>query len=167
MEKIVHVIFDVIIATVIKIIGACMVVSVLIQVAARNLPATGISFMWTEELGRLTFVWFCMLSASVSYAKGQQIVVDYFYLKMRKSFQTVCDFVSLFLVLTFSYVVTTAGFKLLQFVSLQRSPVMELSLFWFYLSIPAGCGLMMIFTVLCIVDRIFLKGKFVSSLSTG
>ena len=165
MGKIIHILYDVIIVTLIKIIGLCMVVSVLIQVASRNLPVIpGVSFMWTEELGRLSFVWLCLLSAAVSYSKGQQIVIDYFYLKMGRIVQILCDFASLFLILGFSYVVTVQGFNLLKIVSIQRSPVMEISILWFYLAIPVGCGLMTIFTVLCLVDRVFLQGKFVNTL---
>jgi TRAP-type C4-dicarboxylate transport system permease small subunit len=167
MGKIVYIIFDVILATIIKIVAVCMVLSVLIQVFSRNLPVMGISFMWTEELGRLTFMWLCMLSVATSYAKGQQIAIDFFYLRMRKSFQTICDYAILILILIFSPIITIHGTRLLNIVALQRSPVMEISMFWFYLAIPVGCGLIVIFTALCLIDRIFFKGKYVSSLSTA
>jgi TRAP-type C4-dicarboxylate transport system permease small subunit len=163
MEKVIHIIFDVIIGFIIKIIGVVMITSVLLQIAFRYLPVSGTT--WTEELGRLTFLWFCMLSTAVTFVKGQHLFIDYFYLKMNKFYQAVCDYVSLLLILLFSSIVTFEGIKLLEFVSKQHSPVMRLSFFWFYLSVPVGCGFIMLFTILSFIDRIFLKGKISSSVS--
>ncbi|WP_169313429.1 TRAP transporter small permease [Treponema primitia] len=163
MEKLIHIIFDVIIGFIIKIIGAVMITAVLLQIAFRYLPFSGMT--WTEELGRLTFVWFCLLSTAVTFVKGQHLAIDYFYLKWNKTVQTIMTYVSWLLILTFSGVVSFQGFKLLEMVGKQRSPVLRLSFFWFYLSVPVGCGLIVLFTVLTIIDNLFLKGKITRSVS--
>jgi TRAP-type C4-dicarboxylate transport system permease small subunit len=165
MEKVVHIIFDVIIGFIIKLIAFVMISSVLLQIAFRYLPITGTT--WTEELGRLTFLWFCMLSTAVTFVKGQHLFIDFFYLKFPKIARIVCDYVSLLLVLGFSTLVTVNGIRLLEFVGKQHSPVMRLSILWFYLSVPVGCGLIMLFTILSLIDLIFLKGKIGSAVSAN
>lgn len=163
MEKVIHIIFDLIIGYIIRLIGIVMIISVLLQIAFRYLPFTGTT--WTEELGRLTFLWFCMLSTAVTFVKGQHLFIDYFYFKMKKLYQIICDYVSLLLIFLFSLVITVEGLKLLEYVSKQRSPVMRLSFFWFYLSVPSGCGLIMLFSILSFIDRIFFKGKIGNAVS--
>jgi TRAP-type C4-dicarboxylate transport system permease small subunit len=160
LEKIIHVLFDVIIGYVVKVVGFVMIVAVLMQIAFRYLPVSG---MWTEELGRITFVWFCMLSAAITFSKGMHLSIDYFYLKMKAQTQKILDYIGLLLIFVFAGSSAVSGILLLEFVSRQRSPVLQLSFFWFYLSVPVGFGLVTLFTLLSILDRIFFRGKLVGA----
>jgi TRAP-type C4-dicarboxylate transport system permease small subunit len=162
LEKVIHVIFDVFFGWIIKVLGIVMIIDVLLQIAFRYLPTTGTT--WTEELGRLLFMWFCMLSTALTYVKGQHLAIDFFYLKWSKTTRTICDFISLIAVLSFSGIVSVFGYKLLELVAKQHSPVMRLSFFWFYLAVPVGCSLIAIFTILSMIDRVFLGGKMAAKL---
>jgi TRAP-type C4-dicarboxylate transport system permease small subunit len=128
------------------------------------LPVSG---MWTDELGRLTFIWFCMLAMALTFIKGMHLSIDYFYLKMKKRTQAVLDYIGLLLILVFSSSATVCGVWVLEFTARQRSPVMQLSFFWFSLSVPIGFGFISLFTFVAIFDRIFFKGKLVTSLAAA
>jgi TRAP-type C4-dicarboxylate transport system permease small subunit len=141
-----------------------MIIAVLFQIAFRYLPFT---VMWTEELGRFTFVWFCMLSMAITFVKGMHLSIDYFYLKMKKKTQIILDYIGLLLILAFSCSSTVCGIWLLEFTARQTSPVLQLSFFWFSLSVPVGFGLVTVFTVLSLIDRIFFRGRLVQAVSAG
>ncbi|MCL2379982.1 MAG: TRAP transporter small permease [Treponema sp.] len=152
MEKFTHIVFDVILGLFIKIIGIAMVLSVLLQIASRNLNIAGI--LWTEEMGRLTFIWFCFLATAAAFEKGKHVSIDYFYMKMNKLFRTICDYLGLALILMFTMIIVVEGIRILEFVSIQHSPVMRLSFFWFYLSVPVGMGFILLFAILSFVKLI-------------
>jgi TRAP-type C4-dicarboxylate transport system permease small subunit len=141
-----------------------MISAVLLQIVFRYLPFT---VMWTEELGRITFVWFCMLSMAITFVKGMHLSIDYFYLKMKHKTQAVLDYIVLLLILAFSFSSTVCGIWLLEFTARQTSPVLQLSFFWFSLSVPVGFGLVTVFTVLSLIDRIFFRGRLVQAVSTS
>jgi TRAP-type C4-dicarboxylate transport system permease small subunit len=160
--KYIHILFDVIIGFIVKIIGFIMIGAVLLQIAFRYLPFSG---MWTDELGRLTFIWFGMLAMAITFIKGMHLSIDYFYLKMKKRTQTILDYIGLLLILVFSGSSAIYGIWLLEFTARQRSPVMQLSFFWFSLSVPVGFGFISLFTLVAIFDRIFFHGRLVRDLA--
>ena len=73
MEKFIHILFDVIIGFIVKIIGFVMIGAVLLQIAFRYLPISG---MCTDELGRLSFIWFGMLAMAITFIKGMHLSID-------------------------------------------------------------------------------------------
>ena len=162
MEKYIHILFDRIIGFIVKIIGFVMIGAVLLQIAFRYLPISG---MWTDELGRLSFIWFGMLAMAITFIKGMHLSIDYFYLKMKKRTQVILDYIGLLLIFIFSSSSTVCGIWLLEFTSRQRSPVMQLSFFWFSLSLPVGFGFISLFTLVAIFDRIFFNGRLVHILA--
>ena len=156
MERLIHIVFDVIVGFVVKVVGVVMMVSVLLQIASRYLPFT---LGWTDEVARLMFVWFCMLSTAIAYEKGHHLCIDYFTLKMKRKLQVFLGYLSMLLVLAFSVVLTVKGIEILEIVSIQKSPVMQLSMSYFYASIPVGFGLVVIFSVLALIHRVQNHGK--------
>lgn len=154
LDKVIHVMFDVIIAFFVKFIGIVMILSVLLQIASRYLP---FSLMWTDELGRLSFMWFCLLSTGIAFEKGNHLCIDYFYIKFGKKVRNVLDYLVLLIVLVFSVIISVNGYLLLEIVSVQKSPVMHLPMSYFYAAIPVGFTLIIIFCILKLIQRIFDK----------
>ena len=104
----------------------------------------GRSLFFSEELSRLTFVWAGFLATSLALRKGihasVQLVVDLFPQTPRR--MTVLfshGVVVLFLLIIFIAALTVLPHQWRQF-----TPTMEIRMFWFYLSVPVGVGLMII-----------------------
>lgn len=156
MDNFIHIVYDKILGILVSFIGTVMVCAVLIQVAARYLPVVG--FNWTEELARLTFVWFCFLATAYTLSKKMHLGIDYFYLKMSKKVQHFLDILAFAVVFAFGTILTYYGIFLLGIVSIQKSPVLQLSLSYFYAAVPVAGILFVVFSGLSIV-KLCLKQK--------
>jgi len=104
----------------------------------------GKSIYFAEELSRLSFVWAGFLATSLALRKGVhasvQLIVDRFP-EAPKRFVTVF---SQGAVLFFLGVVFVSAVTVLPHQWGQLTPTMEIRMFWFYLSVPVGVGLMII-----------------------
>lgn len=99
---------------------------------------------WTEETARYAFIWMMFVGAAAAVKKGSHISVDLLdsFLKnpsVKKKLNLVCKLMFLIFCLATTYVgtkicISAAG-------TTQRSPVLEISYFWVYLSMPVGMGL--------------------------
>ena len=151
MEKLIDIVFNVISAFIVKVVGLVMIISVLLQIASRYLPFT---LLWTDEVARLTFIWFCMLATAIAYEKSNHLCLDYFVLKLSKRVQNILEYAAQIIVFVFSVVITVKGIELIGVVAVQRSPVLNLSMSVFYSAIPFGFGLIAIFDLLSFIQKI-------------
>lgn len=156
MKKAEYILIDVILAGLLKIIGSVLVADILLQIAARYLP---IRVTWTDEIGRLLFVWFSMLATAMTYAKNQHLSIDYFYLKFGKKVQKVLDYFSLILVMVSSGILTYTGFQVQQVVAQQRSPILKISMSYFYMAVPVGFGFVVLFSIVTLLDRLTAENR--------
>ncbi|MBS6642378.1 MAG: TRAP transporter small permease [Clostridiaceae bacterium] len=156
MEKIEKFVIDVILTSLLKVIGSALVLDILLQIAARYLP---IRVTWTDEIGRLLFVWFAMLSTAMAYAKNQHLCIDYIYLKFNKKVQRLLDYFSIILVLVTSSVLSYTGIQVMKIVAAQKSPILKISMSYFYASVPVGFAFILIFNIVTLIDKLIIQKK--------
>lgn len=146
---------DHVLGIVLKILGTVLVIVVLLQITARYLP---ISASWTDEVARLLFVWFALLSMALTYAKNQHLFIDYIYLKLGIKTRAVLDLISISLVLISSAILTVTGWKVLKIVGVQKSSVLQISMKYFYLAVPVAFGIVVLFDS-CVLIQKYLEYK--------
>ncbi len=137
-----------------KILVGCftgiMTLIVVIEVILRY--GFGRSIFFSEELSRLTFVWGGFLAVSLALRKG---IHAYVALAVDLLPRTPKRYVALFshaTVLFFLLFIFFSSLTVLPHQWVQFTPTMEIRMFWFYLSIPVGMGLMII-QLLPIIQR--------------
>lgn len=156
MEKVEQIIIDVLLASLLKIIGSALVLDILLQITARYLP---IRITWTDEIGRLLFVWFAMLSTAIAYAKNQHLCIDYIYLKFSKKVQKLLDYLSIILVLITSSTLTYTGIQVMKVVAAQKSPILKISMSYFYASVPVGFAFILVFNIVTLINKLIVQKK--------
>ncbi len=132
---------DILTRFVLAVMMGGMVVDVLLNVVNRFLLKLSIS--WTEELARILLVWISMMGAAVAVRTGAHIGVTFVIARCKRFLRYILVF-NWLLVMVFLSVVGYYGFRLCLSQSGQLSPVLRISMFWLYLSIPAGAFLMII-----------------------
>lgn len=132
--------FDIVVATLAKIVGLTMVAAIIIQIGSRMLLK--VPFPWTDELARGTFVWFCFLGAAMAMRQYAHLGIDYFRSKMGERGQLVSDIVVCLTVILFGAIVAYYGYRLLGIVGRQRTPIMRISMQWFYMVVPISGALL-------------------------
>lgn len=104
----------------------------------------GKSIYFAEELSRFSFVWAGFLATSLALRRGVhasvQLVVDRFPAAPKR----IVTVISQGAVLFFLGVVFVSSVTVLPHQWGQLTPTMEIRMFWFYLSVPVGVGLMII-----------------------
>lgn len=125
----------------IAVLMAAMVADVLLGVANRYLFKFSIS--WTEQLARFLLIWISMLGAAIAVRLGAHIGVMFVVTRLKRWRSWIMTINST-LVLGFLVLACAYGLKLCFSQSKQTSPVLQLSMFWPYLSIPTGCFFMII-----------------------
>ncbi len=148
----------------VAIIQLCNVAFVIMTALIGTLVFTrnfmGFSFAWTEEATRAMMVWISLLGAAVLLLRDDHIGLDSpmrrFGPKAEVSVRLVCRLLILFFL----------GILLQQswFVSFSRMatrmPVLGISLFWVYISIPIATVLMILASLIRIWDDVLqLMGK--------
>jgi TRAP-type C4-dicarboxylate transport system permease small subunit len=121
-------------------------------IVSRYIPM--MTFTWTEELARLTFVWFCFIGVAMALYKKGHMGINYFYLKMSKKAQKFLDYFSVILVLVFSLIVTYNGIMLVIIAGGQVSPIINLSLRWFYAAVPVSFAIVSLLSALSLAQLI-------------
>lgn len=150
MKRFIDVLFNTVVTGFVKILGIVMVLSILVQILMRYLPSN--PFMWTEELARLTFVWFCFMSATIVLTKGMHLGIDYFYNKVSVRAKTLLTLFTWTLIMIFSGIITYYGSKLVGMTHIQQSPFLSLPLSYFYASVPVAGGLFLIYGTTVIIE---------------
>ncbi|HSB03802.1 MAG TPA: TRAP transporter small permease [Thermodesulfobacteriota bacterium] len=104
----------------------------------------GRSLYFAEELSRLSFVWAGFLATSLALRKGVHASVHLIVDRFPKVPQKWVIVFSQVAVLFFLIVIFVAAITVLPHQWRQLTPTMEIRMFWFYLSVPIGVGLMII-----------------------
>jgi TRAP-type C4-dicarboxylate transport system permease small subunit len=141
------------------LMGCCAGIMTLVIVAEVVLRyGFGHSLYFAEELSRLTFVWAGFLATSLALRKGVHasvsLLVDCFSRTPRKVTMLFAHAVVLFFLLFVFF----ASLTVLPHQWIQFTPTMEIRMFWFYLSVPVGVGLMII-QLFPIIQRTMKEGN--------
>lgn len=162
-EFLMRMLFDMAVKSLIKLIGIAMVAAILLQILARisivsaYLRVLGVPFDWTDEMARGAFVWYCLLGSALGTRQYAHLGIDYFRSKLGERGQWLSDLAAAIAVTVFGTFVAYLGWRFLRIVGIQKTPIMRISMQWFYLAVPLSGTL------------IFLQGTefAISYLTTG
>ncbi|MBZ4688581.1 MAG: C4-dicarboxylate transporter, DctQ subunit [Clostridia bacterium] len=102
------------------------------------------SLPWSEELARYFMVWAVFIGASIGAREGAHIgveaVVNFLPASLKKGATLIAGLLSV----VFSILIMFLSFKVIAVLikTGQKSPAMEIPMYWAYLAIPTGCILM-------------------------
>ncbi len=109
---------------------------------------TGSSLVWVEEINNLLFAWTVFIGAGVIARAGGHIGVDIFYQMFGPRLQRALRVCYALLALVVVFVMVFYGLRMAAFVGRsQTSLYLSISLYWYYLSVPAGGALLGLFTI--------------------
>jgi len=128
--------------TAITILLGTMIVVVFMQIIFRFIVKG--SLPWSEELARYLMVWAVFIGASIGAKEGAHIGVGAFVSMLPARLIRFSIFLAGFFSLLFCILVAFLSFKVVVFLILsgQRSPAMEIPIYWAYLAITVGTVLM-------------------------
>jgi TRAP-type C4-dicarboxylate transport system permease small subunit len=124
-------------------ISAVIVAIVTVEVGLRYLFSS--SLIFTEELSRYLMVWVVFLGSAIAVRDGSHIRITMALNRLPMSMQRVAGITANLMALTFLAVTAVEGIRILPKQLRQMPVTFDVPLFYFYLAIPVGCILMMIF----------------------
>jgi len=134
MEKIIHILYDWILATLVKLIGGTMILCILAQIFTRSFFR--VPFSWTDELARFTFLYFCFLGGVMTLRYKLHLGIDFFENKMPEKARFVNRIFAFGMVIVFGLFVGILGARLLGIVGKQLTPILRIPMRYVYLSLP-------------------------------
>ncbi len=141
------------------ILSATIIVTIVtIEVVLRYI--FGHSLIFTEELCRYLMVWIVFLGAAIAVRDGAHIKINVLVKHLTPSLHRLVQVTALLLTMGFLVVLTVEGLKILPEQLYQMCITMDISLFYFYLAIPVGSVLMIIFLLPQIRDAIARKSRW-------
>jgi TRAP-type C4-dicarboxylate transport system permease small subunit len=151
-------VYDVCIEKIIAILMGFMVVSLFAQVISRYLLSS--SIMWTDEIGRYTFIWIVYLGSIAAFKKRTHLVVDIFTQKMTPKLQFCLNLFFQIVIMLFLLLVFIFGVK--YSMSNMGNPAYStnvINLGVAYASVPVGAILMIVNIVRVILEDLNMKGE--------
>jgi C4-dicarboxylate transporter DctQ subunit len=115
------------------------------------------SMIFTEELSRYLMVWIVFLGSALAIRDGSHIHIQILVKRLGPRMQQNVKLASYALIIAFLVFITVEGLKILPRQLQQMCITIDISLFYFYLAIPVGSILMIIF--LLPIIRQTLAGK--------
>jgi len=124
-------------------ISTVVVGIVIVEVGLRFLFSS--SLIFTEELARYLMVWVVFLGSVIAVRDGAHIRISMLLNRLPQSWQRWATIVAEVLTLAFLAVTVVEGIRILPKQLSQIPATFDVPLFYFYLAIPVGSLLMMIF----------------------
>jgi len=109
------------------------------------------SMSWSSELASYLFVWTVFLAAGVGFKTGDHMAVSILVDRLPEKANRVFNFCIHLVVLAFVVWVAKQGYFLVPRLFNQTSPALRISMFYAYLSVPAGCSLMAMYMLELII----------------
>ncbi len=119
----------------------------------------GRSLIFTDELCRYLMVWLVFLGGAIAVRDGAHIRINVLVKRLDPRMRRFVQVAALLLTTTFLVIVTVEGIKILPRQLYQMCITMDISMFYFYLAIPVGSVLMIIFLLPQIRDEIAGKSR--------
>lgn len=157
IDRLVDLIYGKIVGYIVKIIGFVMTGSVLLQVISRYILP--VPFPWTEELSRLTFVWFAFLGATMTLVNNGHLGVDYLFRKCNEKTKWVFEIITWVVIIAFSLLMLYSGISIVQIVAKQKTAIFRISLAYSYLAIPAAGFLFTLYALLNLIRTCMFKWR--------
>ena len=125
------------------LIAGLIVVIVTAEVTLRYLFSH--SMIFTEELSRYLMVWIVFLGSALAIRDGSHIRIQILVNRLGPRMQQTVKLAAQALMIAFLIFITVEGLKILPRQLQQACITIDISLFYFYLAIPVGSVLMIIF----------------------
>ncbi len=125
-----------IVAVPLIIIGFLMVVVVLIGTFWRYVLRN--PFLWTEELARYLMIWMALIAASISLKRREHVGLKLVINRVPQPAKKIIVMITQLFILLFLYYLTREGFSMVERALRQRSPALNISMFWPLLSVPVA-----------------------------
>lgn len=103
------------------------------------------SLIFTEELSRYLMVWIVFLGSALAIRDGSHININFMVKRFDWRVRKWVHAAAYLLTLVFLLIVTVEGLRILPQQLYQMCITFDLSVFYFYLAIPVGCILMILF----------------------
>ncbi|MBT8364739.1 MAG: TRAP transporter small permease [Deltaproteobacteria bacterium] len=103
------------------------------------------SMIFTEELSRYLMVWIVFLGSALAIRDGSHIRIQILLNRLGPRMQQIVKLAAYALIIVFLIFITVEGLKILPRQLQQMCITIDISLFYFYLAIPVGSILMIIF----------------------
>jgi TRAP-type C4-dicarboxylate transport system permease small subunit len=103
------------------------------------------SLIFTEELSRYLMVWIVFLGSALAIRDGSHIRIQLLVNRLGTRMQQITKLAAYALVVAFLVFITIEGLKILPRQLQQMCITIDVSLFYFYLAIPVGSILMIVF----------------------
>ena len=103
------------------------------------------SLIFTEELSRYLMVWIVFLGSALAIRDGSHIRIQLLVNRLGARMQQITKLAAYALVVAFLVFITIEGLKILPRQLQQMCITIDVSLFYFYLAIPVGSILMIVF----------------------
>ena len=131
--------------------GSClfigMILTILLQIFARWVLK--VSIPWTEELGRLIFIWLVFFGASITTRKSAHIIVDYFSSKVPGNFKTIYSAAILIMCILTTSVFFVGSIKLIPYTNSTFYATMpSVRNSWPYIGGSIGFGFILLYQIL-------------------
>jgi len=126
----------------IVLLVSLMVIDVNIGVFCRYVLNSALS--WTEELSRYCMIWAAYLGMSFAVRDNQHMGLFFIVEKFSPRARSYIEIANRIIVMIFLVIVFRYSLNHLRVVRIQSSPSLEISMFWPYLAVTVGMGLMML-----------------------
>ncbi len=134
-------------------LGVAMCIVVLLQVFFRFVVY--IPFPWSEELARYLMIWLGMVGSFVALRRGRHIGVTILIERIPARIGVVLTPLLQAVMVAFLWVIAQQGMYLALFNAAQKSPAMQIPMFYTYLAVPVGAALMIIELIAGILHGLF------------
>jgi TRAP-type C4-dicarboxylate transport system permease small subunit len=141
---------------------AVIVVVMAVQVFFRYV--LNASLIWAEELCRYILIWMAFLFVGIAFHRGEFIAVDVLGEALPRTWRFVLKLIVTIPALVFLSLMVTNGYSYAARFSLQTLPALDfiwgslsgggtlnVSIFWVYISVAVGCGLLLMHMLAALV----------------
>ena len=136
---------------------ACMpgiVILTALQVVSRY--ALQSALFWPEEAARVLLILITFIVAGLSYSRGEMIGVTLFTSILSRRLAAIIAILVHVFVLALLVLLIKYGWTFAQMNSIQKAAALRISMFWVYLAVPVGFGIL----------SLHVLGSFVNSVRT-
>jgi len=112
---------------------------------------------WSDELAQYLFLWLSYLGALAALMKGQHYSVALLVEALPSTVSLGVKAIGQIVVIILLGVLIWYGWKLVDLLSFQKTPALRMSVYYFYLALPATSALMLLVMVKQLLDT--LRGR--------
>ncbi len=131
------------------IAGIALVIAILVAVLAQVVMRYVFESPnpWTEELSRFAFIWLSLIGASLATKNGAHFALDSVAAFLSAKARLVVDRIVTLIVVALLVGIVVVGTLLASHARVERSPALDLPMFWVYAALPLSGALMLLHLV--------------------